>query len=101
MGHRVRVLSLFVLRDETKTAVRETKKNAAPPPIICESAPPPRPVFGLFPGALLSCNFCHINENVKCLCEDKSNKKLQTHLFVQIFVKKRPFNRSMRSIMFC
>ena len=41
MGHRVRVLSLFVLRNETKTAVRETKKNAAPPPIICESNPPP------------------------------------------------------------
>ena len=80
MGHRVRVLSLFVLRDETKTAVRETKKNAAPPPIICESNPPrPRPVLGLFPGALLSCNFRHINENVKYLCEDKSNKKLQTH----------------------
>ena len=80
MGHRVRVLSLFVLRDETKTAVRETKKNAAPPPIIYESnPPPPRPVLGLFQGALLSCNFRHINENVKCLCEDKSNKKLQTH----------------------
>lgn len=81
MGHRVRVLSLFVMRDETKTAVRETRKNAAPPPIICESnpPPPPHPVLGLFPGALLSCNFRHINENVKCLCEDKSNKKLQSH----------------------
>ena len=77
MGHRVRVLSLFVMRDETKTAVRETRKNAAPPPIICESNP--HPELGLFPGALLSCNFRHINENVKYLCEDKSNKKLQTH----------------------
>ena len=66
------------LRDETKTAARETQKNAAPPRIICGSTPP-FPGLGLFPGALLSCNFRHINENVK----DKSNKNLQTHYLLK------------------
>ena len=65
------------LRDETKTAARETKKHAAHPPIICGSIPPP-PGVGLSPGALLSRNFRHIKEIVKCLCKDKSNKKSQT-----------------------
>lgn len=42
MGHRP-----LRLRDEAKTAVTKTKKNAAAPPIICESTPPPpRPGLG-------------------------------------------------------